>query len=362
MKFEEKISWLFFSLVPAIGPKKFKLLEKYFKNLENAFKTSFSEFKRSGLDERTINNILKTKKEIDLEKILKELKKKKIEFITLREKDYPRLLKEIYAPPPVLFYQGKIKAEEYSLAVVGTRKTSNYGRQVVPQIVKPLAENKITIVSGLALGIDSLAHQATLQATGRTIAVLGAGLDKIYPQSNQKLADKIIDSGGLLLSEFPPATIPLKGNFPRRNRIISGLALGTLVIEAPEKSGALITAYYSLEQNREVFAVPGSIFSKNSAGTNKLIKLGAKAVTKAQDILEALNLKSSIRYLENKKIIPETKEEKIILKILTNESLHIDKIIEWSKLESSVVNSTLALMEIKGLVKNIGGMVYIKAR
>lgn len=362
MEENNKIYWFFFSLVPEIGPKKIFQLLNHFQNIKELFEAGQKDLKKTGLDEKTINNISGAKNEIDWQKKYHELEEKNIKIVAFPEENYPRLLKEIYSPPLVLYYKGKLTPEEYPLAVVGTRKTSSYGRQITEEIVRPLAVAKITIISGLALGIDTLAHQAALSASGRTIAVLGSGLGLIYPRTNQKLAEKIIESGGLIFSEFPPDYPPLKNNFPRRNRIISGLSLGTLIIEAPIKSGALITARYSLEQNREVFAVPGPIYAENATGTNNLIKMGAKAVTEYTDILEALNLEMAEKYLENKKISPETKEEKIILEILALESLHIDKIIEHSKIEPSVATSTLTIMEMKGLVKNLGGMQYTKAR
>ena len=211
--------------------------------------------------------------------------------ITIKNASYPQLLKEIYDPPKQLYISGELKAKEkYPLAVVGTRKVSDYGKRATPYFVKTLAKTGLTIISGLALGVDGLAHQATLDVHGRTIAVLGSGLNNIYPSAHKKLAEDIIKSGGAVISEYSPDKQPSKTTFPARNRIIAGLCLGILVIEAPEKSGALITARFALEQGREVFAVPGSIYSKNSIGTNQLIKMGARPVTKPEDILQGLNL------------------------------------------------------------------------
>ena len=211
--------------------------------------------------------------------------------ITLKDKNYPQLLKEIYDPPQTLYVNGQLKAvEKYPLAVVGTRKISSYGQQITQSLVKALARAGLTIISGLALGVDGLAHQATLDVGGRTIAVLGSSLDIIYPPSHEKLAQRIVESDGAIISEYPPKTRPSKWTFPARNRIVAGLSLGVLVIEAPKRSGALITARFALDQGREVFAVPGSIYNKNSAGCHLLIKLGAKPVTKPEDILESFNL------------------------------------------------------------------------
>ena len=247
---------------------------------------------------------------------------------------------------------------------MGTRKYSSYGQQAVEYIVKDLVRNNLTIVSGLALGIDALAHQAALAAGGKTVAVLGSGLDKqnIYPSQNRYLVNKIMETGGSVISEFPLGTPPLRYNFPQRNRLISGLSLGTLIIEAGEKSGALITAAYALEQNREVFAVPGSIHSLVSAGPNKLIKEGARVVTSASDIIETLNLTQATAYISAKKIMPEGENEKKIASLLSFEPIHIDELVRASGLDTAAANSTLVIMEMKGMIKNLGGMYYILAR
>jgi len=363
MSREEKIYWLFFSLIPEIGPVRFKKLYSYFSLLKDAYEADSFDLRSAGLEPKIIEAIQEKKKAIDLDKEWEKLEEEKVNIITVKEKEYPKLLKEIYAPPAVLYWRGKfIENKEYLFSVVGTRKPSSYGRQSTFALVKPLAANQITIVSGLALGIDAIAAQATLESGGRTVAVLGSGLDQIHPRTNCRLAAKILENNGLILSEFPLGTPPLKPHFPQRNRIISGLSLGTLIIEAPEKSGALITARYALEQNREVFCLPGSIFSPNSVGPNNLIKMGARPVTSYADILETLNLAMAGEFIENLSICPDTAEEEIILKILTHEPLHIDKIIEESKLEPSIINSNLTLMEMKGKVKNIGGMHYILGR
>ncbi|MGC9048996.1 MAG: DNA-processing protein DprA [Patescibacteria group bacterium] len=277
--------------------------------------------------------------------------------ITINDPNYPKLLKEIYDPPKELYVWGELRAEEnYPLAVVGTRKVSNYGRQITIDLVRNLAKAGLTIISGLALGVDGLAHQACLDVNGRTIAVLGSGLNHIYPSIHQKLAEKIVKSGGAVVSEYPPETGPTKWNFPARNRIIAGMSLGVLVTEAPETSGALITARCALDNGREVFAVPGNINSSNSVGTNQLIKLGAKAVTKVEDILDAFDLELTEH--SKREIKPANNEEKIILEILADGPLHIDEIIKKSKLEAPLVNSTLVIMEISGKVRHIGNSNY----
>jgi DNA processing protein len=282
-----------------------------------------------------------------------------IKTIVLNDKNYPKLLKEIKNPPEVLYYRGEILPEENCFAIVGTRRYSPYGKQVALEMAGDLAEAGLIIVSGLAPGIDTFAHTAAVERNKRTIAVLGTGLDEktIYPQSNLKLAQRILETGGCLISEYPSGTPGSQFSFPQRNRIISGLSLGVLVVEAKEKSGALITAEWARKQRRKVFAVPGPIHSSNSKGPHKLIKQGAKLVEHTNDILKELNLpQASTRtvLVENER----SEEENLILKILKEEALYIDKIIEKTKLPASTIASTLAILEIKGKVRNLGNNVY----
>jgi len=350
---------------PKFGPVRIKRLKKHFHNMESAFNASAQELNRAGIENKLADEFVAARININSEQLLEQLNKENINVITIEDKNYPKLLSEIYDPPQLLYYKGKLDTQdEFALAVVGTRKFTSYGKQVAEKIVKDLARSNLTIVSGLALGIDSLSHNATLEIGGRTIAVLGSGLDKqnIYPSANRYLSDKIVASGGAVISEFPLGTAPLRHHFPQRNRIISGLSLGTLVIEAGEKSGALITASHALEQNRDVFAVPGSVYSPVSAGPNKLIKLGAKTVTNAQDIIEALDLMQVTAYINNKKIIPESAEEEKILEHLTHEPAHVNELIRLTKLNTGIINSTLTIMEMKGMIRNLGGMQYVLAR
>jgi len=281
-----------------------------------------------------------------------------IKEIRLEEEGYPVLLKGIKNPPNPLYIQGSFDPNENHLAVVGTRHFSEYGKLVVSRFVKDLAQAGLVIVSGLALGIDSLVHQAALEAGGKTIAVLGSGLDVIYPYSNRSLVKKIIEKGGAIISEHPLGTKPFKGNFPTRNRIISGISLGVLVIECPEKSGAMITARYAFEQGRKVFAVPGDIFKKNSQGTNKLIKLGARLVEKPQDILEVFGL-DEVKVGSNDREVITDEKEKLILKYLSGQqSVHIDRLIELTGLPAREIGEILTTMEIQGKVKSLGNGYY----
>jgi len=287
-----------------------------------------------------------------------------IKTISIDNKNYPKLLREIKDAPKVLYYRGCLpRAESRGFAVVGTRMCSAYGKQVALEIAGDLAEAGLTIVSGLAPGIDTFSHQAVVERKKRTIAVLGTGLDEksIYPQSNIKLAKKIIETGGCLISEYPPKTRGTQFTFPQRNRIISGLSLGVLVVEAKEKSGALITAEWAKKQGRKVFAVPGPIHSLNSKGPHYLIKKGAKLVENASDILKELNLNLSISEI-NRVIAGENEEENLILEALKEEALYIDKIIDKTKLSAAVVASTLTNLEIKNKVKNLGANIYALSR
>lgn len=279
--------------------------------------------------------------------------------ISIKDKNYPKLLKEIEDRPNVLYLKGEILPNETCFAIVGTRRSSFYGKQAAWEIAGDLAEAGLTIVSGLAPGIDTFCHRAVLEKNKRTIAVLGTGLDEksIYPRTNLRLAEKIIETGGCLISEYPVGTPGSKFTFPARNRIISGLSLGVLVIEAKQKSGALITAAWAKKQNRKVFAVPGSIYSSNSKGCHCLIKQGAKLVENANDILRELNL--GLAESDSARLITgETEEENLILEALKEEALDIDKIIERTKLSASVAASCLAIMEINGKVKNLGRNIY----
>ena len=282
-----------------------------------------------------------------------------IKTTNIQDENYPKLLKKIKNAPEVIYYRGEMKSDENCFAVVGTRRFSPYGKQVALEMAGDLAEAGLTIVSGLAPGIDTFAHTATVERRKRTIAVLGTGVDEksIYPQSNLKLAQKILETGGALISEYPPDQRGTQFTFPQRNRIISGLSLGILVVEAKQKSGALITAHYAFEQNRKVFAIPGPIHSLNSKGCHYLIKRGAKLVESANDILKDLNLPAG-RQVYQKGIIGETEEENLILNVLKEEVLDIDKIIEKTKLSAAKVASTLAILEIKGKVRNLGGNIY----
>jgi DNA processing protein len=283
------------------------------------------------------------------------------EEVKIEDEKYPRALKEIKGAPKVLYYRGILPTEgEKCVAIVGTRRCSPYGQQVALKIAGELADAGITVVSGLAPGIDTFSHRAVVERKKRTIAVLGTGLDEksIYPQINLDLSRRIIENGGCLISELPDGTSGSKFSFPRRNRIISGLSLAVLVIEAKEKSGSLITADYAIKQNRKLLAIPGPIYSLNSSGPNKLIKNGAKLITSTNDILDELGLAYSKEVSISEEGYGATKEEKIIIEALKDGPLHIDKIIEKTKLGASATVAMLALMEISGIILSLGGSIY----
>ena len=287
----------------------------------------------------------------------------KIEKITKADKNYPKLLKKIKDPPEVLYFRGNPPvSNEKCFAIVGTRRCSEYGKQIALEIAGDLAEAGLTVVSGLAPGIDTAAHEAVVERGKRTIAVLGTGIDEktIYPQSNLKLVDKILETGGCVMSEYSPGTRGTRTSFPERNRIVSGMSLGTLVVEAKIKSGSLITATLAHRQHRKLFAVPGPVHSLNSQGTNELIKKNwAKLAEDANDILKELKMGAVATGGE---ITGENDEENIILGALKEGSQDINKIIVITKLPAAKVASALAILEIKGKVRNLGGNIYSLSR
>ena len=287
--------------------------------------------------------------------------KYKVRIITYWDRQYPVLLKKIYDPPVFLFFKGNLPPDDdYAFGIVGTRIPTQYGRMVTEQICKELVEYKFTIISGFARGIDTVAHKCALNNNGRTIAVLGSGLDQIYPPENRKLVEKVCEKGAIL-SEYPMGTMPDAVNFPKRNRIISGMSYGILVVEAGIKSGALITSFQALEQNREVFAVPGPINSGKSTGTNKLIKEGAKLVQGTQDIIQELENQLDIKRQIKPKIIPDLKkQEKDIFTLLSGDPVHVDHIAQKSKKSIPEVLSVLLTLELLGLVKQLSGKRFVK--
>ncbi len=350
--------WVGFNMVRGVGAARVRALIDYFGTLADAWHAPATELREAGLDKRSLKNLLAARSRIDLDKEMARLEKWGVQVITWEDPTYPRRLRQIYNPPPVLYMLGSLEPEdEWAVAVVGTRRPTDYGREAARVLATDLAKQGITVVSGLALGIDGIAHQAALDAGGRTIAVLGSGFHHLYPARHRDLARRIV-ANGALITEYALDVRPEASNFPPRNRIISGLSMGVVVVEAGEKSGALITAHFAAEQGREVFAVPGPIFNRPSAGTNRLIQEGAKAVTHVRDILEELDITMAAEQQEARLSIPKSDLEERIWTYLLEAPHHVDDIVRELGLDTAQVMSTLTLMELKGLVRQVGPMEF----
>ena len=363
MEASELKYWIAFNRVSGVGRARIALIEGHFGSLGAAWAAGAGDLQAAGLDRRTVQRVAESMSKVDPDAELERVQQAGVRAMTWHDEDYPPRLKQIYDKPPVLYVKGSILPEdERSVAAVGTRRPTAYGREAARQLTSELAQSGVTIVSGLARGVDGIVHRAALESGARTIAVLGSGIDVIYPREHGSLADQIAGSGALV-SEHPLGARPDAQNFPRRNRIISGMSLGTLVIEAPEGSGALLTARHALEQDREVFAVPGSILSPSSRGANDLIRgSGAKLVTCADDILEELNLSAVEHQLELAAFFPENEAQAAVLKYVTFDPIHIDEITRNSALAASTVSGALTIMELRGLVRQVGGMNYVRLR
>ena len=351
-----------FSHVTGIGPVRMSALEAFFGSLEDAWSAQRPALSDAGLDKRTIEELETTRTKINPVEVYERMLEAGIDALTPADNAYPRRLREIPDPPPLLFVRGQLlDRDEWSLAVVGTRRPTPYGVQVTRTLTSELAAAGLTIVSGLARGVDGIAHEATLDRNGRTCAVVASGLDRVYPPEHKGLASRLLESGGAMLSEYPLGRRPDARYFPRRNRIISGVSLGTLVTEAGEKSGTWHTVTSALDQGREVFAVPGPITSEQSTGANNVIKRGlGKLVTCVQDVLDELNLGPIERQAELVEQLPEDPMEALLLEQLGTEPIHVD---ELSRLIRQPVHETAAAMatlELKGLIHQVGPMTYAR--
>jgi DNA processing protein len=354
--------WIGFNRVMGIGPAKLRALLDHFGDLETAWRANSSDLREAGLDRRALEYLLAARSAMDLNAEVARVKRLGARALTWNDADYPPQLKSIAASPPLLYVKGAFTpADQWAIAVVGTRRATAYGREVTRSLVGDLARSSVTIVSGLARGIDATAHQAALDAGGRTIAVLGHGIDFIYPPEHRKLAEQIAEHGALV-TDYPVGTPPEGSNFPPRNRIISGLSLGVLVVEGASPSGARITADFAMEQGHDVFAVPGNILNRSSELPNTLIQEGAIPVLRASDILEPLNLTMVTQHAEAREVIPADATEAELLELLSAEPVHIDDLQRETGLPIAQVSSTLALMELKGMVRQVGGMNYVAAR
>ncbi|MEW6180923.1 MAG: DNA-processing protein DprA [Chloroflexota bacterium] len=354
-----KVYWVGFNYVKGIGCVRLRhLLDAFGGDLKAAWEAPYEKLIAVRLHPRLVENVLKVRSQIDLHRIWENIERKQIRVVTWEDEEYPELLRQIEQPPPVLYIKGEyLPEDETAVAVVGTRRVSAYGRQVAEELAAFLARNQVTVVSGLARGTDAVAHQSAIRAGGRTLAVLGCGVDVVYPPEHAKLAEEI-SANGALISDYPPGTPPESTNFPPRNRIISGLALATVVIEAGETSGALITASFAAEQGREVLAVPGNIHSPTSKGVNRLIQSGARPLLSPTDVLEALNLQQVNTRRLARKVLPSDETEAKLLQVMGDDNLTADEISFLSGLPIDKVSACLVMMELKGLVKNNGGMNY----
>lgn len=357
-------SWIALSMVPEVGPVTFKKLLSLYRDPASVFKAPLGELSAiEGVGEKKAKNIKGFSGWNDVEKQVKQLNRCSARAVTFHDADYPSMLRQTEGAPVLLYVKGSIQEEDkFAIAIVGSRKSTPYGKLVTERLSSELSRSGFTIVSGMARGIDTVAHTSSITAGGRTIAVLGSGIDRAYPPENRGLMERIAASG-YAVSEFPCGTEPNKENFPRRNRLISGLSMGVVVVEAAAGSGALITAGTALEQNREVFAVPGNITSPNSAGANDLIKKGAKLIQKSDDIIEELApmLRGYVKAKERLKV-ELTEEEKKLCDILSGEPVHVDTLSRELSLSSATTLAVLLSLEIKGVVRQADGKRFYLAR
>lgn len=373
---DERKYWLGFSMFSGIGPVTFKKLYSHFGSAKAVWHADVNDILKLNLGEKLVTKFDQFRNGFSITDYTRLLLVKKISFVTQIDKEYPELLKQIKNPPIVLYVRGNLDLFYSStkrsawrssstdssrqartinpiIAVVGTRRISEYGKEVTQQFTQELVEHGFTIVSGLAFGVDAIAHETTIENNGKTIAVLGCGIECCTPAENQSLYNSIVRTGGAVISELPLSHPPTKGSFPSRNRIIAGLSLGVVVTEGAEDSGALITADYAYKFNRKVFAVPGPITSDLSKGPYKLIAKGAKLVTSAQDIVSELGINKSIKGIKSiKSIKGGTKEEEKILELLQGEPLYFDQLVKQTGIHSAKLGSILSMMEIKGMIKN----------
>jgi DNA processing protein len=359
---DDKRYWVGFNLVRGIGAVRLQALIDHFGDAASAWQADVAELRAVGLGSKVVERLLELRGSLDLDKLWERIMAQGIQILTWQDEGYPSHLKEIEQPPPVLYVRGELLPEDdFAVAIVGTRRVSPYGRQVTEELAAFLGANGITVISGLARGVDAIAHTAALRAGGRTAAVLGSGVDRIYPSENRALAEQIMERGAVI-SDYPVGTAPEGTNFPPRNRIISGLSLAVVVIEAGETSGALITAEFAAEQGREVFAVPGSILAPQSKGTNKLIQKGALPLLTPQDLMQALNLTRVSEQKSARRMLPADEIEAKLMKALSDDPLHVDDLRNQTGLPVEKVSAALVMMELKGMVRQVGAMHYVAVR
>lgn len=361
----EKPYWTAFNHVSGIGAVRAGMLLKFFGSLENAWKAPRTDLLRSGLPEKIIDRIIEFRAVTDPQALLDSILSRKISVCIRPEPEYPRLLKEIDNPPLVLYYVGKLPDPNMKLmAIVGTRKMTSYGESIATELGAFLAENGVGVVSGLARGIDGAAQTAVVESCGKTYAVLGCGVDHIYPPEHRNLAKEIVRNGAVI-SEYAPGTRPDRVNFPQRNRIISGMSSGVIIVEAGEKSGSLITARFAAEQGREVFVVPGNITAAQSRGANRLIRDGARPFYEKKELLDFLQTWQAEEPQKMNKPLQEafsSPEDKMILDLISDEPKHIDEIVRETGIPLSKISSSIVLLELKGLVVETAPQTYRKTQ
>jgi DNA processing protein len=359
---DEKQYWVGFNLVKGIGARRMQSLLAYFGDAASAWKAPAEMLQAAGLSARLVHTVLQVRESGVLEQTWARIEALNIQVLTWNDPSYPQRLTELDQSPPVLYMRGELCAEdEWTVAIVGTRRPTAYGKQVAEEVAGSLARQGITVVSGLARGIDAIAHHAAMTSGGRTLAVLGSGVDQIYPPEHRALAEKIM-AHGAIISDYAPGTPPEAANFPPRNRIISGLSRAVVVVEAGLESGALITAAFAADQGREVFAVPGSIYAVQSKGTNILIQQGARPLLSAQDILQTLNLGMAPQQQAARTALPADAVEAELYSILSQEPMHVDEIRAKTHIPIEKVSAALVMMELKGMVRQVGGMQYVSIR
>jgi DNA processing protein len=359
---DPKAYWVAFNLVRGVGAVRLRALLDYYGSLEIAWQAPVEGLRAAGLPPKTLENLLRIRRDCSLEQIWENVQRRGLQVLTWEDEGYPRRLREIDQPPPVLYVRGTLTPEdEWSVAVVGTRRVTAYGRQVAEELAAFLAQQGVTVVSGLARGVDRIAHESALKAGGRTIGVLGSGVDRIYPPEHQKLAEQMAERGAVI-SDYALGTPPDSVNFPPRNRIISGFSMATVVVEAGETSGALITATFAVNQGRDVFSVPGGIYAPQSKGTNRLIRDGAHPLLRYEEILQVLNLEKVQEHRSARVLLPADAQEACLLRILQDDVQHIDEICAMSGLPIQQVSATLTVMELKGMVRQAGGMSFSLVR
>lgn len=352
--------WIAFNRVSGIGPARLATLLELCGSIEQAWSAPIQVMRDARIDRSTIESLLEARRTIRPQTELQRVLDAGVTVLTWDDPEYPPALRTIDRSPPVLFVRGSIlPQDELAVAIVGTRHASTYGREVAHTISSKLAERGITIVSGLALGVDAVAHRAALQAGGRTFAVLGSGVDQLYPWTNRQLGEDAIRSGAVI-SEYPLGAKPEARNFPPRNRIVSALSRAVVIVEAGERSGALITAEFAAEQGRELYAVPGNILNAGSVGCNNLIRQGANPLLSVDDLLEQLNIGRAVAQRDARTSIPTEPDEASLLSHLTFEPRHMDEIVRSSGMTSSTVGGLLAIMELKGLVRQPSPMHFVK--